>query len=215
MMDALEQKDSTAFIQFYRLQSKLEQEQKAIISRNYEGSIVKAKPVVSGDVITPWLAENLAELIKEYKKNYTYGLEYFPVQAIEDGEYFIKVNGEYLTNAQAGADRVGDYPVFQAERDVINPQRQQWVIEQNSKTGRYKIYNKQDGRYINEAGEFWYNKERNPFDAQWHTYLLVKQEGKWSIQNAGNGGKGFWQREGNRLNSKGTGEFVFEIEKVK
>jgi hypothetical protein len=44
---------------------------------------------------------------------------------------------------------------------------------------------------------------------------LVKQEGKWSIQNAGNGGKGFWQREGNRLNSKGTGEFVFEIEKVK
>ena len=215
MMDALEQKDSTAFIQFYRLQSKLEQEQKAIISRNYEGSIVKAKPMVSGDVITPWLAENLAELIKEYKKNYTYGLEYFPVQAIEDGEYFIKVNGEYLTNAQAGADRVGDYPVFQAERDVINPQRQQWVIEQNSKTGRYKIYNKQDGRYINEAGAFWYNKERNPFDAQWHTYLLVKQEGKWSIQNAGNGGKGFWQREGNRLNSKGTGEFVFEIEKVK
>jgi hypothetical protein len=170
--------------------------------------------VVSGDVITPWLNENLAELVKVYKKQHTYGLEYFPVQAIEDGEYFIKVNGEYLTNAQAGADRVGDFPVFQAERDVINPQRQQWIIEQNSKTGRYKIYNKQDGRYINETGAFWFNKERNPFDAQWHTYLLVKQEGKWSIQNGGAGGNGYWQREGNRLGNKGAGEFIFEIEKV-
>lgn len=214
MMEAMEQKDSVSFIQYYQLQSKLEQQQKAIISRNYEGSIVKAKPVVSGDVVTPWLNENLAELIKEYKKNYTYGTEHFPVQSIDDGEYFIKVNGEYLTNAQADADRVGDYPVFQAERDVINPQRQQWMIEQNSKTGRYKIYNKQDGRYLNEAGTFWYNKERNPFDADWHTYLLVKQGGKWSIQNAGNAGQGYWQRKGNRINSSASEEFIFEIEKV-
>ncbi len=212
----LHNRDSVAFIGHYRAQLQLEQQQKAIISRNYEGSIVKAKPVVSGDVITPWINENIATLVKLYKKGHTsYGMEYFPVQAIEDGEYFIKVNGEYLTNAQAGADRVGDFPVFQAERDVINPQRQQWVIEQNAKTGRYKIYNKQDGRYINETGAFWFNKDRNPFDAQWHTYLLVKQEGKWSIQNAGSAGKGYWQRSGNRLDNGGTGAFVFEIEKVK
>lgn len=215
MVAALAHKDSVAFIGHYRAQLQLEQKQKAIISRNYEGSIVKAKPVVSGDVVTPWLNEKLAETLKKYKKQFSYGIEYFPVQAIEDGEYFIKVNGEYLTNAQAGADRVGDFPVFQAERDVINPQRQQWVIEQNSKTGRYKIYNKQDGRYINETGAFWFNKERNPFDAAWHTFILVKQEGKWSIQNGGSGGKGYWQREGNRLNNKGAGAFIFEIEKVK
>ena len=215
MVAALAQKDTVAFIGHYRAQLQLEQKQKAIISRNYEGSIVKAKPVVSGDVVTPWLNEKLAETVKAYKKNYTYGLEYFPVQAIEDGEYFIKVNGEYLTNAQAGADRVGDFPVFQAERDVINPQRQQWVIEQNAKTGRYKIFNKQDGRYINETGAFWFNKDRNPFDAAWHTYLLVKQEGKWSIQNAGSGGKGYWHREGNRIKANGSGQFIFEIEKVK
>ena len=78
-----------------------------------------------------------------------------------------------------------------------------------------EIYNKQDGRYINEMGAFWFHKERNPFDAQWHTYLLVKQGGKWSIQNGGSGGKGYWQRDGNRLSNKGTGEFIFEIEKVK
>ena len=215
MTAALAQKDTVAFIGHYRAQLQLEQKQKAIISRNYEGSIVKAKPVVSGDVVTPWLNEKLAETVKAYKKHYTYGLEYFPVQAIEDGEYFIKVNGEYLTNAQAGADRVGDFPVFQAERDVINPQRQQWVIEQNAKTGRYKIFNKQDGRYINETGAFWFNKDRNPFDAAWHTYLLVKQEGKWSIQNAGSGGKGYWHRDGNRIKADGSGQFIFEIEKVK
>ena len=215
MVTDLAQKDSVAFIGHYRAQLQLEQKQKGIISRNYEGSIVKAKPVVSGDVVTPWLNEKLADIVKVYKKQFNYGHEYFPVQAIEDGEYFIKVNGAYLTNAQAGADRVGDYPVFQEERDVINPQRQQWVIEQNSKTGRYKIYNKQDGRYINETGAFWFHKDRNPFDAAWHTYLLVKQEGKWSIQNAGSAGKGFWQREGNRISSNGAGEFIFEIEKVK
>ena len=215
MVTDLAQKDSVAFIGHYRAQLQLEQKQKGIISRNYEGSIVKAKPVVSGDVVTPWLNEKLADIVKVYKKQFNYAHEYFPVQAIEDGEYFIKVNGAYLTNAQAGADRVGDYPVFQEERDVINPQRQQWVIEQNSKTGRYKIYNKQDGRYINETGAFWFHKDRNPFDAAWHTYLLVKQEGKWSIQNAGSGGKGFWQREGNRISSNGAGEFIFEIEKVK
>ena len=215
MVADLARKDTVAFIGHYRAQLQLEQKQKGIISRNYEGSIVKAKPVVSGDVVTPWLNEKLADIVKVYKKQFNYGHEYFPVQAIEDGEYFIKVNGAYLTNAQAGADRVGDYPVFQEERDVINPQRQQWVIEQNSKTGRYKIYNKQDGRYINETGAFWFHKDRNPFDAAWHTYLLVKQEGKWSIQNAGSGGKGFWQREGNRISSNGAGEFIFEIEKVK
>ena len=216
MADDLQNSDSVAFIGHYRAQAQLEQEQKAITSRDFEGSIVKAKPVVSGDVITPWINENIASMVKHYRHTHTtYGMEYFPVQSIEDGEYFIKVDGQYLTNAQAGADRVGDFPVFQAERDVINPQRQQWVIEQNTKTGRYKIYNKQDGRYINETGAFWFNKDRNPFDPQWHTYLLMKQEGKWSIQNAGSAGKGYWQRSGNRLNSNGTGAFVFEIEKVK
>lgn len=214
MLDAMDAGDTVAFIGHYRAQLSLEQQQKAIISRNYEGSIVKAKPVVSGDVVTPWLNENMALLVKKYGKVHTYGQEYFPVQAIADGEYFIKVNGEYLTNAQAGSDRVGDCPVFSVERDVINPQRQQWVIELNAATGRYKIYNKQDGRYINETGAFWFNKANNPFDPQWHTYLLEKQNGKWSIRNAGNAGQGYWQRVGNRIKAGGAGEYVFEIEKI-
>ena len=98
---------------------------------------------------------------------------------------------------------------------MVNPQRQQWVIEHNSKTGRYKIYNKQDGRYLNERGAFWADKERNPFDAEWHTYLLVKQNGKWSIQNAGKAGKSYWKRDGKRINGNGDDEPIFEIEPVK
>lgn len=213
MQMALEKKDSVEFIAHYKAQAAIEQKQKAITSRNFEGSIVKAKPVVSGNVITPWVNEICAQLMKDYKKQFTYALDVFPVQSIEDGEYFIKVNGKYLTDTQAAADRVGDFPTFQTERDIINPQRQQWIIEQEPKTGRYKITNKQDGRYINERGSFWRNKDNNPYDADWHTYILNKKDGKFSIQNAGSAGKQFWGIEGDHINNTGEEQFIFEIVK--
>ena len=214
MMNDLAQNDSVAFVGHARAQFQLEQQHKAITSRNFEGSIVKAKPVVSGDVITPWLSAKLNELVDTYKESFSYGHECFPVQSIEDGEYFIKVNGEYLTNVNAGPDRVGDWPVFVAERDMINPQRQQWVIERNPQNGRYRIFSKQDGRYINELGAFWKSKA-NAYSSQWNTYILVMMDGKWSIQNAEKGGDSFWTREGNRISLRGAGEYLFEIEKVK
>lgn len=214
MLDDLAQKDSVAFVGHARAQFQLEQQQKAIISRNYEGSIVKAKPLVSGEVITPWLSGKISGLIDTYKESFSYGHEYLPVQSIEDGEYLIKVNGEYLTNVNANPDMTGDCPVFVAERDLINPQRQQWVIEQNAQNGRYKIYNRQDGRYINELGAFW-RRKTSAYNPQWNTYILVMMDGKWSIQNAEKGGNSFWTREGNRITNRGAGEYIFEIEKVK
>lgn len=214
MLCALANNDSIAFIGHYRAQLLLEREQKAITSRDYPGSIVKAKPVVSGDVITPWLNQNIAELLKIYRGVHNYGVEYFPVQAIADGEYLIRAGGMYLTNRDAGADNVGDAPVFTAERDVINPQRQQWIIEQDTKTGRYKITNKQDGRYINEIGRFW-RTQNNRYNADWNTYLLVRQNGKWSIQNAGLGGKKYWNIDSDHITTTPTESFVFEFEEVK
>ncbi len=205
--------DSITFIGKYKAQAAMERVQKTITSRNYEGSIVKAKPVVSGDVITPWVNENVTNLIKEYKKQYTYGIDVFPVQSIEDGVYFIKVNGEYLTDTDASADQVGDFPVFQTDRDKINPQRQEWLIELEPLTGRYKITNKQDGRYLNEVGNFWRNKELNPYDANWHTFVLTKQDEKWSIQCAGNAGNKFWSINGNRIGNNDNEQFIFEIVK--
>lgn len=215
MQQSLEDHDSIAFIGQYRAYVKTTQAQKAITSRDYEGSIVKAKPVVSGDVITPWIEEKVNTLVKDYRKQYTYGSDIFPVQSIADGEYFIKVNGLYLTDAQAAADRTGDRPEFQKDRDVINPQRQQWVIEQEPKTGRYKITNKQDGRYVNERGTFWANKTNNPYDAQWHTFTLTKQDGKYSIQCGGDAGKKFWSLDGNHIGTSDSEQLIFEIEPVK
>ena len=213
MVKDLENKDSVAFVGHYKALAKLTQQQKGIISRNYEGSIVKAKPVVSGDVITPWILDNVEKLVKEYKANYSYCSDVFPVNAIEDGVYFIKVNGEYLTNLNAGPDNEGDYPVFISERDNINPQRQEWVIERNNITGRYKIYNKQDGRYVNEVGAFWRTKSY-VFHHDWNTYNLVKVGNRWSIQNAGKGGDKYWKRSGNRITGNGTEDYIFEIEKI-
>lgn len=197
---AQEAGDSIQFIGLYRTQQAIEQAQKAIISRNWEGSVVKAKPVVGGTVIAPWIDRTLAESVKAYKRHHTYGREVFPAQAIEDGQYTILADGRYLTDAKAATDRTGDHPVLQASRDSINPQRQQWNVELDITTGRYKISNVQDSRYVNERGAFWANKSLNPFDPEWHTFILTKQDdGTYTIQCGGRAGKGFWKIEGDRI----------------
>lgn len=197
---AQEAGDSIQFIGLYRTQQAIEQAQKAIISRNWEGSVVKAKPVVGGTVIAPWIDRTLAESVKAYKHHHAYGREVFPAQAVEDGQYTILADGRYLTDAQAATDRTGDHPVLQASRDSINPQRQQWNVELDITTGRYKISNVQDSRYVNERGAFWANKSLNPFDPEWHTFILTRQDdGTYTIQCGGRAGKGFWKIEGDRI----------------
>lgn len=199
----LNQADSVAFIGAYRRLQAIEQAQKAIVSRNFEGSIVKAKPVVSGDVVTPWINTKANELVKAYRKQYAYGREFFPQQVIEDGQYFIKAGGKFLTDLQAATDRTGDHPVFVADRDNINPQRQQWFIELVPSTGRYKITNVQDGRYVNERGTFWKDKNLNPFEAEWHTFVIAKtQDGKFTVQCGGNAGKGYWNVKEDRIENQ-------------
>lgn len=197
---AQEAGDSIQFIGLYRTQQAIEQAQKAIISRNWEGSVVKAKPVVGGTVIALWIDRTLAGSVKAYKRHHTYGREVFPAQAIEDGQYTILADGRYLTDAQAATDRTGDHPVLQASRDSINPQRQQWNVELDITTGRYKISNVQDSRYVNERGAFWADKSLNPYDPEWHTFILTRQDdGTYTIQCGGRAGKGFWKIEGDRI----------------
>lgn len=212
---AQEAGDSIQFIGLYRTQQAIEQAQKAIISRNWEGSVVKAKPVVGGTVIAPWIDRTLAESVKAYKRHHTYGREVFPAQAIEDGQYTILADGRYLTDAQAATDRTGDHPVLQASRDSINPQRQQWNVELDITTGRYKISNVQDSRYVNERGAFWSDKSLNPFDPEWHTFILTKQDdGTYTIQCGGRAGKGFWKIEGDRIANAPEGT-RFRLEPVR
>lgn len=209
MQKALQQKDSIGFVAHYRSLQKLEEKQKGIISRNYEGSIVKAKPVVSGTVVTPWVDEKVTTLVKDYKKQFTYGLKFLPQQVIEDGLYYIMYDGKYLTDVNASPDRTGDFPVFVAEADTINPQRQLWNIELVPETNRFKITNAQDGRYVNEQGTFWQNKERNPYDAEWHTYVISKTDEGCIIQCGGRT-SGFWQATDNHIKNGKQGS-VFQI----
>ncbi len=207
MQEALEQDDSIGFIAHYRALQRLEEKQKGIISRNYEGSVVKAKPVVSGSVVTPWVNETALQLVKDYKKQFAYGLEFLPQQAIEDGLYYIMYNGKYLTDVNASPDRDGDYPIFLSEADTINPQRQLWNIELVPETNRFKITNAQDGRYINEIGTFWANKNTKPYNAEWNTYIFTKTP----VSPAPDGlASGSWYVEDDRIKN-GNKASTFQI----
>ena len=213
MQRALNGKDSVGFVAHYRALQKLEEKQKTIISRNYEGSIVKAKPVVSGTRLTPWVNTTAAQLLKDYKRQYSYGLEFLPQQVLEDGLYYIMCGGKYLTDVNASPEMEGDHPVFVAQADTINPQRQLWNIELVEETGRYKITNAQDGRYINELGAFWANKNTKKYNAEWNTYVIAKTQEGYTIQCAGRAeAAGFWTVKGDRIGNDKQG-ISFQIKK--
>lgn len=216
MHEALQAKNPEQFVQLYQDMLELEKNQKSILSRNFEGSIKKPNPTVADEVVAPFIKEQVKALISSYKSQYDYMTDIFPAELLEEGRYYIMYNGKYLTDENANPDKTGDRPVFKASVDNINPQRQEWVISIDPATDRYKIVNAQDGRYINENGKFWANKEINPYDATWHTYNIYRMNGKYAIQNAGNSGNKFWKTDGTNI-SQGTDNsimfknFIFEL----
>ena len=208
--------DEKSFIAAYEELVALEQAQKAVISRGFEGSIKKPNPTVANEVVGPFIKTCTKTLIREYKSKHAYRTDVFPAELIEEGRYYIKVNGRWLTDANANPDRTGDFPVLQASEDVINPQRQEWNITIDPVTERYKITNAQDGRYINEMGNFWRDKNNNPYDPAWHSFNIYRLNGKYAIQTAGNAGGRVWTADEERINP--TNEktiryehFIFEI----
>ncbi|MBQ0049002.1 MAG: beta-N-acetylglucosaminidase domain-containing protein [Bacteroidales bacterium] len=208
---------SSSFIEKYKQCKEILQTEDAIRSRNFQGSIKVATPTIGGEVITPFLKTTAADLVAQYKAKYTEGWENFDAVVLENGNYFIKVDGKYLTNKNADPNRTGDYPVFEEERDVVNPQRQEWTITMDPTTERYKIVNTQDGRYINELGQFWKSATNNPYEAAWHSYNILCSSGKYSIQNAGSAGSHYWTVSNDRINKGNYNEvvriadFIFEI----
>ena len=208
--------DEKGFIATYEALAQLEQDQKAVLSRNFEGSIKKPNPTVANEVVGPFIKANTKTLIREYKSNHTYRTDIFPADLIEEGRYYIKVNGRWLTDANANPDRVGDFPVLQAGVDSINPQRQEWNIAIDPTTERYKITNAQDGRYINEMGNFWRDKNNNPYDPAWHSFNIYRLNGKYAIQTAGNAGGRMWSANEERITPTAERNvryehFIFEI----
>ncbi len=125
MMDMyadLENNAPTAFIEKYRQIIAIQEEEDAISSRDFTGTIKSAKPVVGAEVIVPFLKTQLGKLVQLYKMSYTEGWENFGAVVLENGNYYIKVNGQYLTNQNAGANNTGAPPVFKREVDITNPQ---------------------------------------------------------------------------------------------
>ena len=208
--------DEKGFIAAYEQLMQMEQEQKAVISRGFEGSIKKPNPTVANEVVGPFIKANTKTLIRDYKSKHAYRTDIFPADLIEEGRYYIKVNGRWLTDANANPDRTGDFPVLQADEDVINPQRQEWNISIDPVTERYKITNAQDGRYINELGNFWRDKNNNPYDPAWHSFNIYRLNGKYAIQTAGNAGGRMWTADEERIHTSGDRSvryehFIFEI----
>ena len=184
----LEKGDEKGFIAAYERLAKLEQAQKAVISRGFEGSIKKPNPTVANEEVVPFIKTCTKGLIRSYKSKHSYRTDIFPAELLEEGRYYIKVNGRWLTDVNANPDRTGDYPVFQASEDEVNPQRQEWNLSIDPTTERYKITNAQDGRYINEHGRFWRDKNNNPYDPAWHSFEIYRMNGKYAIKTAGNAG---------------------------
>ncbi|MCQ2095663.1 MAG: beta-N-acetylglucosaminidase domain-containing protein [Bacteroidaceae bacterium] len=212
--------DSLSFLNHYKEIQTIEEKEDAIRSRDFEGSIKKATPVVGEQVITPFLRQQLGLLVQAYKANFKEGHDVFEAVVLENGTYYVLCNGKYLTDVNASPTKTGDYPTFKDGMDDVNPQKCEWEITLDVNTERYKIANVQDGRYINELGAFWRNRTDNPYSPDWHTYTLRRMNGLYAVQNGGSAGTAFWTSDGTRINqgsNKGTvriDDFMFEFRPV-
>lgn len=204
MQQALDNNEPDVFLQNYRDITAIQAKEDALISRNFEGTIKSARPVVASQKIEPFLKTKLNQLVLDYKSRYTEGWEVFPAQVLESGNYYIKYNGKYLYDKDASADKTGDYPVWADEIDDAQPQKCEWTITLDANTGRYKIVNTQDGRYLNENGAFWADKTINPYDADWHSYTIYRVNGKYAIQTTAKVNNRFMAANDSRIIKRDT-----------
>ena len=207
LFDHVKNENPEAFIDDYLKILDLTEAQRAILSRDFPGSIKSPNPVVADLYVAPFIKKQLENAVQLYKQKFNYRLDVFPAEVIEYGTYYIMYDGKYLGNPQAGT--VGGNPVFQEELDLINPTRQEWLIAKDTETGRYKIINMKDDRYINEHGNFSVG-DTNPYEAVWHTYEIYCMNGKYAIQNAGKSGTEFWATNGTRISKSGSSAFTYD-----
>lgn len=202
--------NTTRFLECYRQVKALSEQEDALISRNFQGTIKSARPVVADQKVAPYLKEKLAQLVLQYKARYTEGWDNFPDVVLENGNYYIKLDGKYLYNQHASATRTGDYPTLAADIDDAQPQKCEWTISLDPATSRYKIVSTQDGRYLNETGAFWPHATQNPYDPAWHTYNIYRLNGRYAIQNAGSAGNKYWSSDGTRIVKGETSAYSFQ-----
>ena len=216
MEECIKNGNTTLFLDDYKQVEALVEQESALISRNFEGTIKSARPVVADQKVAPYLKQKLNALVADYKAKYKEGWDVFGAVVLENGNYYIKVNGKYLYNKNASSTRTGDYPTLAEGIDDAQPQKCEWTITLEPSTNRYKIANTQDGRYVNEKGAFWESQTVNPYDPSWHTYNIYRLNGKYAIQNAGSAKTNFWGTDGSRIvktdaTTYSYENFIFEI----
>lgn len=208
MAEALIADNPAGFIAAYKAFAALGEEAENIVSRGFEGSIQSVRVQTGTLAVKPWIKNALQALTDMFKKSgASYPADLFPRQTVENGTYYIKHNGRWLGNPDAGGK--GGSPVFQSKIDDINPNRQEWHIRLDPVTERYSIVNSKDERYLNEVFKFGVN----PYSRDWNTYIIKEKDGKYSIQNAGNGGQNYWGVEGDYFISapQGDNHYIFEF----
>ncbi|MBQ8270859.1 MAG: beta-N-acetylglucosaminidase domain-containing protein [Bacteroidaceae bacterium] len=207
MQNALLCENPDSFINSYLRYKEYDELQAALRSRDFEGTIKLATPVVATVHVEPFIKNNLGELVAEYKEIYDYRTDVFPAQVIENGTYYIMYNGKYLTNSTPNT--ASSVPQFLAAKDDVRPQKQEWKISVDPSTGRYKIINLEDNRYLNELGSFTVSESTNPYDPAWHTFEILRlANGKYAVQNGGSAGENFWTSNGSRIEKSSSSEFV-------
>lgn len=217
MYSALNADDSVAFVNAYIDYATLTDKASRIESRNFEGTIKSANPVVGSLYAEPFLKGHVKEMTAAYRGRHAYRADVFPTPVIENGVYrIVDTEGRYLGNPDAGG--TGGNPVWQVGEDDVNPDRQLWRISLNPETDRFQIINAKDRRYINELGAFSQNAEWNPFDPAWHTFIIESDpegSGAFAIRNGGLGGSQYWMTDGDRIKprrlSKGENPYVFRF----
>ena len=215
MQNALLCENPDSFINSYLRYNEYEKLQGALRSRDFSGTLKQATPVVGTVHVEPFIKDAMGELVAEYKENYDYRTDVFPAQVLENGVYYIKFNGKYLTNTTPNV--ASSVPKFTSALDDVRPQKQEWKITLDPSTNRYKIINLEDNRYLNEKGEFTVSETTNPFESVWHTYEIYRlANGKYAIKNAGSAGDKLWTANGTRVSASSSNElmpanFVFDI----
>lgn len=213
MVNDMNAKDVKAFQKHYTEYAALTKTADEIVSRGFEGSIQSVAPRTAANYVEPFITTTVAQLINDYKDaGYECPEGLFPAQTVENGTYYITVNGEYLGNPNTDGEVAA--PVLQDKRDEINPGRQLWIIRLDPKSGRYSITNEWDKRFINNEGSFG---KADSFDSMRNTYSIFEENGKFAIQNDGQGGKGYWGvddghiRIDNARRLLGPEDYIFEL----
>lgn len=203
MHEALTKGDSTAFVDNYVKYKVIEGQRAAVKSRDFEGSIKTPNPKSANNVVLPFIKELVAELVENYKANYRYKLDQFPELVLDNGSYYIKVGGLYLSNP-----RDGEAPILTAEEDNINPQRQEWVVTLDPNSERYKIVSAHDGRYLNQ----WCTFSGREFMHEINTYAITQQGSAYAIVNSEKIGGRYWNIENGVVTAKSAAaNYIFEF----